>query len=573
MIQHLLLGSTSIVNSKKRKNIAMQKQNELLASIDFIIAKTKKIGLKNELFDQCEKHINDIEKTFLIDKIQALIFSLILSENFAGNYASNLSLSKVLQISPLQMAGYLDHINNLIEKGIVNTKSSEWGNHDLVTNRNYLINQEITLSIMHNTPIPNVLPLKKENIIDHLGSIYQVLEARIEGHSNTLEFKLKFNKEFKEISKFKLFQNFVGNDLTIPDKAVYIWVIWKSIIGAKRIDIDQLCDAVITIPSSLANFYQSLRHGTHPLIKNELLIHHEARFMNDLRLGLSDKSIQLLSKEGVMIEHKSINRDDVLGPNNIVKKALFYNQELKEQVNSITKVLHQKNFEKLHKRLQAKSLPLSTNILFHGGPGTGKTESVLQIAKATKREIIKVEISQMKSMWFGESEKIIKRVFTDYHAYSKGKKILPILFFNEADGILGKRTTHGQSNTKQTENSIQNILLEEIENFQGIFIATTNLVQNLDKAFERRFLFKVEFPKPNTETRSAIWMERMDQIDTHSAHILAQKHELSGGQIENVIRKSEIEFVINGVEPNLEMLDKLCHEEELNKAQNTKIGF
>lgn len=551
----------------------MQKQSEFLVSVEFIVAKTKKIGLKNDLFEQCEKQLFEIEKTLQIDKTQALVFCLILSENFAGNYASNLTLSKLLQISPLQMAGHLNHINDLIEKGIVNTKSSEWGNHDLVTNRNYLINQEITLSIMHNTPMPNVEPLNKENIIDYFGSIYQVLESRIEGHSNILEFKLKFNKEFKELSKFKSFQNFVGNTLTIPDKAVLIWIIWKSIIGAKRIDIDQLCDAVITVPSSLAKFYQSLKHGTHPLIKNEVLIHHEARFMNDMRLGLSNKSIQILSKEGVNIELNSIHRDDVLIPNKIARKELFYNQELDDQINSITAVLHQKNFEKLHKRLQARSLPLTTNILLHGGPGTGKTETVLQIAKATKREIIKVEISQMKSMWFGESEKIIKRVFTDYHAYSKDKKILPILFFNEADGILGKRTTQGQSNTKQTENSIQNILLEELENFRGIFMATTNLVQNLDKAFERRFLFKVEFSKPNMEVRRAIWMDRMNQLDSHTAYFLAQNHDLSGGQIENIIRKSEIEFVINGVEPNLELLDKLCHEEQLNKAQNTRIGF
>jgi SpoVK/Ycf46/Vps4 family AAA+-type ATPase len=92
-------------------------------------------------------------------------------------------------------------------------------------------------------------------------------------------------------------------------------------------------------------------------------------------------------------------------------------------------------------------------------------------------------------------KKIIKQVFKDYKSYAKGLQATPILFFNEADAIIAKRKELNFSNVSDTENRIQNILLEEFENFEGILIATTNLVNNMDNAFERRFLFKVEFKK------------------------------------------------------------------------------
>ena len=180
----------------------------------------------------------------------------------------------------------------------------------------------------------------------------------------------------------------------------------------------------------------------------------------------------------------------------------------------------------------------------------------------------------MKSMWFGESEKIIKKVFTDYAEYCNQTSKTPILLFNETDAILGTRTSHGIGNTRQTENTIQNILLEELENFKGIFIATTNLVQNLDKAFERRFLFKVEFTQPSIESRQKIWMDRISGLNPNDALVLAEKFELSGGQIENIVRKCEIEFILKGNEASLSNILRFCSEENLSGTRSSgKIGF
>ncbi|MBK8674302.1 MAG: AAA family ATPase [Bacteroidetes bacterium] len=133
---------------------------------------------------------------------------------------------------------------------------------------------------------------------------------------------------------------------------------------------------------------------------------------------------------------------------------------------------------------------MGITILLHGKPGTGKTETVYQMAKQTQRNIYRVDISNLK-VWFGESQKIIKKLFDDYYKYMKTQDNIPILFFNEADGVINKRKDSSSSNTAQTENEIQNIILQEMEDFKGILMATTNLIDNIDNAFDRRFLFKL----------------------------------------------------------------------------------
>ena len=122
------------------------------------------------------------------------------------------------------------------------------------------------------------------------------------------------------------------------------------------------------------------------------------------------------------------------------------------------------------------------------------------------------------------------------------------------------------------KNTIQNIFLEELENFDGILIATTNLVGNMDKAFERRFLFKVEINKPETSVKANIWKEKLPDLKNDEVLRLASNFDFSGGQIENIARKKEIEEILQGKEIAIEEIFNFCKSELFEKT-NTKIGF
>ena len=151
----------------------------------------------------------------------------------------------------------------------------------------------------------------------------------------------------------------------------------------------------------------------------------------------------------------------------------------------------------------------------------------------------------------------------------------PILLFNEADAVLGIRKEGAEKAVDKMENSIQNIILQEMEQLNGIMIATTNLTNNLDKAFERRFLYKIEFDRPNTEVKSKIWQSMMPNLSSDNAMTLAKKYDFSGGEIENIIRKCEVESILYNTDITLEILEKLCNNEKIDRRQSatTKIGF
>ena len=186
-----------------------------------------------------------------------------------------------------------------------------------------------------------------------------------------------------------------------------------------------------------------------------------------------------------------------------------------------------------------------------------------------------VDVPQIKSKWVGDSEKNIKALFDRYRELVKRKELVPILLFNEADAIISTRKSGAQNAVDKMENAIQNIILQEMESLDGIMIATTNLQENLDRAFERRFLYKIKFEKPDAAVRSKIWQQMIPELTEKDATTLAHAHELSGGQIENVARKHSINVVLHGEQENLlENLLKECAAERLsNQQQRTRVGF
>lgn len=236
--------------------------------------------------------------------------------------------------------------------------------------------------------------------------------------------------------------------------------------------------------------------------------------------------------------------------------------------------MSQKAFVDLQKRLKENKMPVGVSSLLYGAPGTRKTETVYQIAKKYNRPIYKVEISETKSMWFGESQKLVKKIFTDYYDFKKEEKICPILLFNEADAVIGKRKMAGSSSVSDTENAIQNILLEELENFDGILFATSNLVKNLDPAFERRFLFKIKFDTPSIENAAKIWKNKLPTITAKEALQLANNYKFSGGEMGNVARKCIMEEVIVGNKLTFQKIMSFCENEKWDrKPEVSKIGF
>ena len=259
-------------------------------------------------------------------------------------------------------------------------------------------------------------------------------------------------------------------------------------------------------------------------------------------------------------------------------KAMFYNAQEEKQIERVADMLSVKKLSAIQQRLEESGMRKGVACLFYGGPGTGKTESVLQIARQTGRDIMQVDIAGVRDMFAGEGEKNVKAIFAHYRKVCQESKVTPILFFNEADAIFNKRSRIEQYCDKE-ENSMQNIILQEMENLEGILIATTNLTSNLDKAFERRFLYKIEFHKPSIEVKVKIWRSMLKDLSEDDARLLATHYDFSGGQIENIARKHIVENILTGRRASFEEIEDRCRMEVIYNTGNKKkermhiVGF
>lgn len=181
--------------------------------------------------------------------------------------------------------------------------------------------------------------------------------------------------------------------------------------------------------------------------------------------------------------------------------------------------------------------------LFHGPPGTGKTLTACLLGRHCGSDVYKVDLSMIVSKYIGETEKNLAKVFD--MAEHRGW----ILFFDEADALFGRRTRVDSSHDRYANQEIS-FLLQRIEEFNGVVILASNLKNNIDDAFLRRFHSVVYFPMPKPAERLRIWRNAFSEKAVLEPAIdlarLAEKHELSGGTVMNVVRFCSLKALSRG---------------------------
>jgi hypothetical protein len=179
---------------------------------------------------------------------------------------------------------------------------------------------------------------------------------------------------------------------------------------------------------------------------------------------------------------------------------------------------------------------LGTTALFSGEPGTGKSMVAGLIAKELGLELYQIDLSRVLSKWIGETEKNLSKVFD---AAETGHVVL---LFDEADALLGKRTTDVKSANDRYANIETNYILQRLEAFHGVAILTSNLESSIDPALSRRLSFELRFPFPDEEQRAEIWRRMMPAelplVDDIDYPALSTRFELAGGHIRNIVLRA-----------------------------------
>ena len=541
----------------------------LLSAVCQVVEVVRNSHYDLRIYEAAARPIAYIKEMLSLTERQVVVYAIAM-DMYYDNRISTYDISRCLDITPLKAMIFSADLEELSRRKYLVENFDE----DFSTDKDYTVTKEAIASLQQNRPISSSSG-KITSAEEWFSALDKIVTARCnrridyETLCSRVEELIEQNKELPMVKRFKSKEPHLT-----PDEQMLFWWVCNMVVCAGYETM---------IPDNFRKLYsdlaihraqrKTLAMGTNGLIKHGLLRiakSGEQRAKDCYELTPWVVKDMLAELE---LEATTVSSQDVIEHTPITPKQLYYNEKEKRAVEQLALLLQPTRFTEVRNELMKCGFRKGFACLFHGAPGTGKTETVLQLARMTGRNLLQVNISEIKSMWVGESEKNIKAIFTRYRKLVEESEVAPILLFNEADAIIGKRLENVSRSVDKMENSMQNIILEEIEKLDGILIATTNLTSNMDTAFERRFLYKIEFEKPSVDVKSAIWQSMLTGLSNEDASVLASKYDFSGGQIENIARKSVVGKIISGEDLSLSTLISHCDTEQIGNNVRRRIGF
>ena len=571
------LRSKADILVEQHKEECMLEETEswtIITALNNVLENARRSQLNKEFYDSCKSSLEFLRTKLGLNDIQIVILAIMV-EN--GDTIRWRHISEYLALSRLSVMTFSDDMEDLVSKRwILHYYLPERGEHGF-----HLVHGVVNALCHNETFVPERIEgLSEQEFVEKL-------QKRITNHLNNPNFEFMYDEEWMlQLTAANAHLPLCKEVLSISNKhdqsllllTVADYAEWS---GSEQEGLQLHTIQQIYEPEYAYRARILLTDQEHELMKRGLIeFKCEDGIVNHEEYVLTQKT-----KNGLLAGFTPItpvgmcqtSDRDLIHHEDIKEKPLFFNESEQQQIQRLSSLLSTDNLPSIQQRLEEQGMRKGFACLFYGAPGTGKTETVLQIARQTGRDLMKVDIAGLRDKFVGESEKNIKQVFDRYRNLCKRCEVMPILFFNEADAIFGKRSEIGGNSpeVQKMDNAMQNIILQEVENLDGILIATTNLTCNFDSAFERRFIYKVEFHKPDTEVKAKIWRSMLKDISADDARQLASHFDFSGGQIENIARKRTVDYILLGKYASFDELEDYCKAELLtDKNQRKQIaGF
>ena len=566
-----------------KKIIEVKEQGSMVEHINTICRLARNSILSQEIIDQAAPDLQVISNFFELTQKEALLFCVLLYINFTNESVDLQDFARFVECSPITAFSMQKHLDSLVSKQVLkvyqsNTKRRNRQKSKLCMFEYYVPDDLITRSIWGGEKYVPQSINKADSIFDLFSACSEQFKSLMDETTTIPEVLYEIQTLLSHNSHLQFVKDLKKEMLDVDAQLLFLACCREFLDEVGEINLSHVIKGIYKSDlRKQMKTRQTILNGTNPLLEKGLISTDAGSFRSDSIAELTQRALKLLLPDDLdFIKPKSKQDPNqiVILCNSIVEKRLYFSPELQKQLDFLTDALHPKNYQDLVKRLSEAGMPQGICVLLHGErPGTGKTESVYQIARQTGRAIHPVNLA-FRNKYYGESEQAIARIFKNYSISIEKSEIEPILFINEADAILNTRKKVGSSVVDQTENTIQNILLDQIEVLKGVLICTTNLTMNLDPAFERRFLFKIRYDAPVFEAKQAIWMDKIKSLSGDQAMMLAEQFDFSGGQIENIARKVLMSGVLNGRQPGLNEILAFCREESLYKTKETRrIGY
>jgi AAA+ superfamily predicted ATPase len=542
-------------------------QITIIDAIEFVFLHKEEFQPDNVSEKSLCQNIQYVVDFFEITKPMALVVSVITYNQILGETIPFKKLLKGLGFTPKQAIEILGEIRTLKIKGWLIGSRNRFSSN----NNSYELSANALQAVISGNKEDLSMPTC-ESQVDALVETSKLLSL----YSHEEDKDIILEVLFEQISCYKHFPVFdkIFNDkeLDSAEKGILIWMASQYVLGFFIMDIAWAVEKIFGSVHWLKNFKNRISTDGY-LIHQKYIAFDDTGFADFSNVFLGDAVTELIDVSKEKIKRKPIfNLCDNILPTQTQDMQLFFNSNNTAHIEELKAITNTEAYERIVTNFKKHGMSSGIAVLLSGAPGTGKTETVKQLAKEQDRMLLMVDISKFKSMWLGESEKNIKKIFKEYAAACHYYENKPILLLNEADAILGTRIRINSS-IDQTMNNIQNILLQELEDFEGILMATTNLTENLDPAFDRRFIMKFKFELPNVETRYKIIQKQFPELSEEFCQLFANEYILSGAQIQNIRRRILAkQIVFQDYILDKSSLEKMAMEETNQKANNI-VGY
>jgi len=540
-------------------------QLTLLQAIETLAESSRDSKLSSNYMKSVKNETKFLAKQYGITERQAVLFAVCMDEG--PNNVDYRDIASHLDINRIAVLALASDIDALVHRRILRYRDVKDGD-----------SFDVSVAVIRCLKRNEVYQLPSLKGLD-CPAVFELLSQWFEDLGDSAVGPKELSQELQELFDANSKLNFVKKvrqQELCPESELLLVKFCHYLINKNDEDIrfNQM-DDVYEGEAAFSRAKGHLRKGTHALQKQKLI---EFLCVD----GIADNTRFKLTEDAKrdLLAEMNINATEekivgVFDPKDITSKTLFFSDTVGKQVDELKGFFEPERYQAIYERMKQRGFRQGFACLFYGGPGTGKTETAYQLARQTGRAIMMVDVPSIRSKWVGESEKNIKAVFDRYRELVKRNTLAPILLFNEADALICTRMSGAQNAVDKMENTMQNIILQEMENLDGIMIATTNLTENLDPAFERRFLYKIMFEKPDAAVRQKIWQQMIPELNDSDASVLASHYDFSGGQIENIARKHAINSILYGDSTEvLPVLENYCRSEQLsNTVTRKRIGF
>ena len=527
------------------------------------------IEILNELFGL--KEYQYLEKLLLIKQLIEL--GWIVQNSFSQTKIGELSLLELLNSTVSLSAAFL----KLLENGNLELTLPDITPYQ--DHLEYLKDQFFRIELYQNINSVKHNFTQDSLNINRLKNKLQLLETRIEERLKVTKIPIEVERLFKE------------HELDKKEQIIFLALLKEEYSG----ELESLRDMNTLVDLVSFDDYEK--------IKNRALLEEGSKLIES---GLIDYEEMLTAFGGVarnfyVIEdvlHKIIHPHKEKRAKKIKLDMIIKDQDIFELIEPKTSlddvVLNPKTKDILHNILRQmdkkvqnllkewgikdKKRGIDAKLIFYGPPGTGKTMTAISLGKSLKKKILSFDCSKILSMYVGESEKNVRKIFDTYKELTQKTKSEPVLLLNEADQFLSARSTGVGGSADKMHNQMQNIFLEQLEKFNGILIATTNLLENIDPAFSRRFDYKIAFEKPTLKERMELWKKMLPKRAQYEkefdiSHLA--KYDLTGGQISVIIKNTALKVAIkeNPVFSISDFIPMIQREKSGTFGESKSMGF